>query len=75
MTHHIAPEAAWFKSSYSQENATACVEIANLHPTDHVGIRDSKNPDGPILAVPTAAFGAFLTTARSAEPRPEARLP
>jgi uncharacterized protein DUF397 len=75
MTHRTAPEAAWFKSSYSAENGTSCVEVANLHPAGHVGIRDSKHPDSPILAVPTAAFGAFLTTARSAEPRPEARLP
>jgi hypothetical protein len=65
MTHRIAPEAAWFKSSYSAENATNCVEVANLHPTGRVGIRDSKNPDGPALTVPAAAFAAFLTTARS----------
>ncbi|MGP3968938.1 DUF397 domain-containing protein [Streptomyces sp. 6N223] len=65
MTHRIAPEAAWFKSSYSHDNGTACVEIANLRPTGRVGIRDSKNPDGPALTVPTTAFTAFLTTARS----------
>jgi hypothetical protein len=66
MTHHTAPEAAWFKSSYSSENATACVEVANLHPTDRVGIRDSKNPDVPILTVPATAFAAFVTTTRFA---------
>lgn len=66
MTHRIAPEAAWFKSSHSQENGNACVEIATLHPTSQVAIRDSKNPDGPVLTVPAAAFAAFVTTARSA---------
>jgi hypothetical protein len=66
MTDRIAPEAAWFKSSYSHDNGTACVEVATLHPTARIGIRDSKTPDGPILTVPTTAFAAFLTTARSA---------
>jgi hypothetical protein len=62
----IAPEAAWFKSSYSQDNGNVCVEVANLHPTGRVGIRDSKNPGGPALVVPAAAFAAFVSTARSA---------
>jgi hypothetical protein len=65
MTDRTAPQA-WFKSSYSAENGTACIEIANLHPTARIGIRDSKTPDGPILTVPSAAFAAFVFTARSA---------
>jgi hypothetical protein len=61
MTHRIAPEATWFKSSYSAENATNCVEVANLRGTGRIGIRDSKNPGGPALVVPTAAFAAFVS--------------
>jgi hypothetical protein len=37
----------WFKSSYSG-SARECVEVAWLA-AGHVGIRDSKNPDGPAL--------------------------
>jgi Domain of unknown function (DUF397) len=58
-----APEPdsiAWRKSSYSAESG-ACVEVA---PTpDRVLVRDSKDPDGPALAVSAAAWRALLTTA------------
>ncbi|MGI8306362.1 DUF397 domain-containing protein [Saccharopolyspora hattusasensis] len=41
----------WMKSSYSQSNG-ACVELTT--PLDR--IRDSKDPDGPILKVDVSAF-------------------
>jgi Domain of unknown function (DUF397) len=41
-------EVAWVKSSFSRSDAN-CVEIAEL--PDALGIRDSKNPDGPMLRV------------------------
>ncbi len=66
MTDLTALHAAWFKSSYSQENGTNCVEVANLHPTARIAIRDSKTPDAPILTVPATAFAAFVSTTRSA---------
>ncbi|MEO3754029.1 DUF397 domain-containing protein [Streptomyces sp. B6B3] len=66
MTHRSEDEAAWFKSSYSQDNGTACVEVARLRPTARIAIRDSKSADGPVLTVPAAAFAAFVSTARSA---------
>ncbi len=57
-----APEPdriVWHTSSYSTNNG-ACVQVA---PTpDRVLVRDSKDPDGPALAVPTPAWRAFLTT-------------
>ncbi|CAG7597563.1 DUF397 domain-containing protein [Actinacidiphila bryophytorum] len=51
----------WFTSSYS-DNGGACVEIAtNLAPTHGVvAVRDSKDPAGPTLRFPVAAFGAFV---------------
>ncbi|GAB2881704.1 DUF397 domain-containing protein [Streptomyces mayteni] len=64
MTHHKAPESAWFKSSYSSENGTNCVEVADLSCAGRVGIRDSKNPEGPALLVPAGAFAAFVGMAR-----------
>lgn len=51
----------WFKSTYSESNAT-CVEVAFLDDST-VGVRDSKNPTGPTLAFTPAAWAAFLDTA------------
>ena len=70
MTHRTAleaiPESSWFKSSYSENNGTACVEVAALTATPHasVAIRDSKDPDGPALLVPPEAFAAFVAHQR-----------
>ncbi|MFJ8002467.1 DUF397 domain-containing protein [Streptomyces sp. NPDC096310] len=60
-----APESAWFTSSYSAENGTACVEVAHLAPTHQVGVRDSKDKTGPALVVPVAAWARFVAGARS----------
>lgn len=51
----------WFKSSYS-DNGGQCVEVAANLTVSHgaVPIRGSKRPDGPVLAVPAAAFAAFV---------------
>ncbi|MCH5674694.1 DUF397 domain-containing protein [Streptomyces gilvus] len=54
-----APELAWFKSSYSSGNdGNSCVEIATAPRTIH--IRDSKNLDGPRLAVTPATWADFV---------------
>ncbi|MDT3398753.1 DUF397 domain-containing protein [Streptomyces sp. B1866] len=61
----VAPESAWFKSSYSAENGTNCVEVADLTATGHVGIRDSKDRTGPALLVPADQFAAFIAHVRT----------
>ncbi|QDQ11826.1 DUF397 domain-containing protein [Streptomyces spectabilis] len=49
----------WSKSSYSDSsNINDCVEIATTPSTIH--IRDSKNPQGPQLRLPAAAWSAFV---------------
>ncbi|WP_086690016.1 DUF397 domain-containing protein [Streptomyces recifensis] len=48
----------WIKSSYSTAEGPDCVEIAAAPATIHV--RDSKNPDGPRLALTPAAWATFL---------------
>ncbi|WP_333768377.1 DUF397 domain-containing protein [Streptomyces sp. IBSBF 2435] len=63
----LAPEEAWFKSSYSQENGTACVEVADLTGSGRVAIRDSKDKAGPALLVPAEAFAAFVDAVREGE--------
>lgn len=47
----------WRKSSHSGSSSEQlnCVEVASL-PTGIIGIRDSKNPEGPHLSVPAKAF-------------------
>ncbi|MFJ8854423.1 DUF397 domain-containing protein [Streptomyces sp. NPDC102437] len=55
------PELSWFKSSYSNNEGEACVEVATCAHTVHV--RDSKVVDGPTFAVAPAAWTAFLAGA------------
>ncbi|MGI5443123.1 DUF397 domain-containing protein [Streptomyces shenzhenensis] len=58
----------WCKSSYS-DNGGNCIEVAtNLAaPRDLVPIRDSKNPNGPVLNVPAHAFTAFVTEVKTGQ--------
>ncbi|MEL5961172.1 DUF397 domain-containing protein [Streptomyces sp. CLV115] len=55
----------WQKSSYSGSEGGECVEIA-AHPAA-IHIRDSKNPDGPVLTVAPTTWTAFAGFA--ADPR------
>lgn len=48
----------WFKSTYS-ETSGQCVEVAFLT-GGRVGVRDSKNPDGPALTFTSAEWDACL---------------
>ncbi|MQS09605.1 DUF397 domain-containing protein [Streptomyces alkaliphilus] len=60
--------ACWFKSSHSN-NGGACVEVAaNLAGSfGVVPVRDSKNPTGPVLNVPTVAFAGFVAGVKAGE--------
>lgn len=55
----------WLKRSLSTANSN-CVELANL-PSRQIGVRDSKNPDGPIFRFTSAEWRAFLGGARKGE--------
>ncbi|MEU5545836.1 DUF397 domain-containing protein [Streptomyces sioyaensis] len=52
---------SWRKSSYSGSQGDDCIEIATSPTTIH--IRDSKNADGPQLAVAADTWAAFVTYA------------
>ncbi|EFL33956.1 DNA-binding protein [Streptomyces viridochromogenes DSM 40736] len=62
MIHIPSREAAtapeWIKSSYSTPDGPDCIEVAAV--PDHILVRDSKNPDGPRLALAPAAWVTFL---------------
>ncbi|NES12858.1 MULTISPECIES: DUF397 domain-containing protein [Micromonospora] len=49
----------WRKSSRSDNNGGACVEMATVN--EGVLIRDSKDPEGPVLRFGRQHWQAFLT--------------
>jgi Domain of unknown function (DUF397) len=63
MTTHHYPRAAWRKSTHSNGQAE-CVEIAANLP-GITAIRDSKNPDGPILAFGHGQWHAFTVEVKT----------
>jgi hypothetical protein len=52
------PTSVWIRSSYSTDEGPDCVEVATA--PSHILVRDSKNPDGPRLALDPTTWGAFL---------------
>jgi hypothetical protein len=60
--------AIWRKSTASQDNG-GCVEVAEM--PGHIAIRDSKQPDGPVLVFSTHEWDCFLDGVAKGEfPRP-----
>ncbi|MFI0769417.1 DUF397 domain-containing protein [Streptomyces sp. NPDC021218] len=53
--------ASWHKSSYSSNGGGECVEVADNLP-GIVPVRDSKDPDGPVLIFPTHCWSAFISS-------------
>jgi hypothetical protein len=59
MTAPNLPELQWRKSTRSNSQEGACVEVARMAWTT-VGVRDSKNPGNPALALEPAAWRGLL---------------
>lgn len=57
--------AIWRKSSYSS-NTGNCVQVARNFP-GIVAVRDSKDPDGPVLVFTADEWRAFVSGARAGE--------
>ncbi|NEW58683.1 DUF397 domain-containing protein [Nocardia cyriacigeorgica] len=57
--------ARWFKSSRSAPTKD-CIEVAFLG-SEAVGVRDSKNPTGPMLMFGLAEWDAFTAAVRRGE--------
>ncbi|RAY12417.1 DUF397 domain-containing protein [Actinomadura craniellae] len=55
---------AWRKASRSSENGGNCIELAAL--PGMVAIRDSKDPNGPVLLATPTTLRAALRAATSA---------
>jgi Domain of unknown function (DUF397) len=58
-------DPSWVKSSLSFANGN-CVEVANL-PNGKIGVRDSKNSEGPVLRFTPDEWHAFLGGVRNGE--------
>jgi hypothetical protein len=58
--------ATWRKSTRSNGSGGDCVEVADLDGGYHA-VRDSKNPTGPALTLPPAAWTAFTAAIRNGE--------
>jgi hypothetical protein len=58
-------DSSWVKSSLSFANGN-CVEVANL-PNGEIGVRDSKNSEGPVLHFTPDEWHAFLGGVRNGE--------
>ncbi|MEU4258422.1 DUF397 domain-containing protein [Streptomyces fradiae] len=59
----FAPEGSWFKSSFSDQGGGNCVEVASRG--NLVGVRDSKDKQGPALALPRDAYASFIRTVKA----------
>lgn len=59
------PVTAWVKSSLSGPNGN-CVEVADL-PGGAVGVRSSRDREGPVLRFTLDEWQAFLGGARKGE--------
>ncbi|WP_309248882.1 DUF397 domain-containing protein [Streptomyces sp. MNP-20] len=60
MAPDVAPESAWFKSSYSNDTGGSCVEVAALPHCRRVGVRDSKIKSGPAFVVSSSTWNSFV---------------
>ncbi|MFD4536124.1 DUF397 domain-containing protein [Kitasatospora sp. NPDC058397] len=58
--------ASWRKSSYSGTNGGDCIEVAPGFP-GRVPVRDSKDPGGPVLVFPAAAWHIFVAALQNGE--------
>ncbi|MBB2912142.1 hypothetical protein FHS43_003422 [Streptosporangium becharense] len=53
----------WRRSTLSGPDGGNCVEVASLS-RGRRGVRDSKDPDGPVLVFGSGEWSAFLTAVK-----------
>ncbi|GFE14851.1 hypothetical protein Sgleb_28980 [Streptomyces glebosus] len=66
MDRYELSAVTWAKSSYSGNNGGNCIEVAPGIP-DAVPVRDSKDPDGPVLVFPTGGWSSFVAALKNGE--------
>lgn len=63
MTINDLSAVSWRKSSYSNGDGGECLEVAHGFPRA-VPVRDSKNPNGPVLLHSPPGWSAFVSALR-----------
>ncbi|GGW23504.1 DUF397 domain-containing protein [Streptomyces galilaeus] len=58
--------ATWRKSSFSNPDGGACVEVSDDF-VAVVPVRDSKVAHGPVLVFPAAGWGSFVSAIRGGQ--------
>ncbi|WP_434593032.1 DUF397 domain-containing protein [Streptomyces sp. A5-4] len=58
----MSAQLTWFKSSYSDDEGGACVEVSTSCPAA-IHVRDSKLTAGPELTLLAASWAAFVAYA------------
>ncbi|MGY1438592.1 DUF397 domain-containing protein [Streptomyces reniochalinae] len=58
--------ATWRKSSYSNPDGGACVEVSDDFAAV-VPVRDSKSPHGPVLSFGSAGWASFVSAVQAGE--------
>lgn len=62
----IEVASIWHKSSRSSSITQECVEVASAE--QGVAVRDSKDPDGPVLIIALRAWSNVLTALKDRHP-------
>ncbi|MFG2139609.1 DUF397 domain-containing protein [Streptomyces sp. NPDC048650] len=57
--------AVWRTSSYTNGDGGDCVEVSDDLP-GVIPVRDSKDPHGPALVFPVAAWSSFVSAVKDA---------
>lgn len=55
--------ASWRKSSYSNQDGGACLEVSD-DLAAAVPVRDSKVPHGPVLVFPARGWASFVSAVK-----------
>ncbi len=58
--------AVWRKSSYTNGDGGDCVEVVDALP-GIVPVRDSKDPYGPAIVFPAAAWSTFVSAVKDTD--------
>ncbi|MGW3679872.1 DUF397 domain-containing protein [Streptomyces prasinus] len=59
---------SWRRSSYSNQDGGACVEVCDDFAAV-VPVRDSKFPHGPVLVFPAVSWASFVTPDHHSRPQ------
>ncbi|MEU3190077.1 DUF397 domain-containing protein [Streptomyces sp. NPDC006992] len=68
MRSHELSAVTWRKSSYSNSDGGACVEVSDDFAT-LVPVRDSKAPHGPVLTFAADGWSSFLSAVKGGDLR------